>query len=216
LAEPLKLKDKVSKSKHTYYSGEMAARVQELMLKHEDQPMGRYVYQFCQVIYYTCTRPNKETRQLKCGDVDWDRKLLRIDPDRAKGGAGGNIPMCDELIALFKEMGVDKAPPEWYIFGKGNFGPGPECYSNSHFMWWFREKIRKPNNLPDDYDLYSWKHTRVVRLFANGATVLEIMVLCRHTKPTTTEDYLRDIGSINISQINDKSQKFESVDNQKK
>lgn len=207
LAESLKLKTKVTKTKHTPYDDLLAIKVKGLLLNHEDQPQGKFVHDYCSVIYYTCTRPDKETRQLKCEDVKWETNQMYIHPDRAKGGAGGFIPMCAELRDLFLEMGVDKAPGDYYIFGS-DYKPGPECKSESWFSWFWREKVRKPNNLHEDYTPYGWKHTRVIHLYLANASAYEIQELCRHSEFSQTEEYLKDLGLLTKHGTSKKTRKF--------
>lgn len=203
----LEKKTKVAKTKNTPFDAASATLIKDLMLNHPLQPTGKHVYDFCQVVYYTCTRPDKETRQLKCKDILWDRGLIYIDPERAKGGAGGHIPLCQELADLFREMGVDKGAPEDYIFGK-ECVPGPECFKKGHFSWFFREHIIKPNNLNRDFVPYSWKPTRVIHLHKDGANPYDIQQLCRHESLAQTMEYMRDLGLIVSQETNQKTRKF--------
>jgi integrase len=210
----LEKKTKVAKTKNTPFDERAAAQVKRLLLAHPQQPSGKQVYDFCQVVYYTCTRPDKETRQLKCKDVLWDRGLIYIDPERAKGGVGGHIPMCQELAELFREMGVGKVDPEFYIFGT-DYKPGPVCFKPGHFSWFFRENIVKPNNLnpweaflDPELVIYSWKPTRVIHLHKDGANPYDIQQLCRHQSLAQTMDYLRDLGLIVTQETNKKTRQF--------
>lgn len=207
ISKKLEMKTKVGKTKNTPFDDKTAVLVKELMLNHPLQPSGRQVHEFCEVVYYTCTRPDKETRQLKCKDILWERGLIYIDPERAKGGAGGHIPMCAELRELLIKMGVDKAPAECYIFGT-DYKPGPECFKAAHFSWFFREKIVKPNNLDPELVCYSWKPTRVIHLHKDGANPYDIQQLCRHESLTQTMDYMRDLGLVVTQETNQKTRRF--------
>lgn len=203
----LEKKTKVAKTKNTPFDAASANLIKKLLLEHPLQPNGRQVDEFCQVVYYTCTRPDKETRQLKCKDILWDRGLIYIDPERAKGGAGGHIPLDGELAELLKKMGVDTAPPEYYIFGT-EYKPGPECFKQGHFSWFFREKIIKPNNLNPEFVPYSWKPTRVIHLHQDGANPYDIQQLCRHESLTQTMDYMRDLGLLVTDEVQKKGRKY--------
>jgi site-specific recombinase XerD len=189
----IKLKAKVGSAKHMYYDVLMAEKVKSLLLKHEDQPMGKFVHDFFKCIYYTCSRPDKETRVLRCGDVQFDREVIYFVPDHSKGEESGHVPIDPDLKKMFLEMGVHKAPKNWYIFGS-EYKPGPICMEESEVSNWFRTKVRVPNNLDSDYTPYGWKHTRVIRLFMHGWTLQQLKDLCRHKLADTTEQYLRNIG----------------------
>lgn len=193
ISASLVLKTKVVKTKHTPFTDEMLEKVKKLLINHAIQPMGQMVNNFFEVIYYTCTRPDKETRQLKCGDIRWKDNTIVIESARAKGGAGGTIPMPKELKTLLLKMGVDKAAPEDYIFGE-EFKPGPVPFRKAKISEFFRKEVREPSNMSEDYTPYGMKHTRIIRLYIAGASIREIQHLCRHASPSQTEDYLRDLG----------------------
>ena len=207
ITEELELKTKVGSSRHTAFDNKMAAHVKDLLLNHEMQPWGLNTYRFCMTVYYTLTRPVKETRQLMCKDINFERGIITIDPLRAKGGQGGKIPMAPELAEMFREMGVDKAPGNYYIFGSEGF-PGPKCYKASYFSWFWRVKVRQPNELDKDFTIYSWKHTRVIDLYLSGVVAADIQRMCRHKSATEFETYLRDLGLDLSDDINLKAKKF--------
>lgn len=182
------------KTRHTYYDDKSIVAIKEAMLKFG--PEGTYLQDFCDVIYYTCTRPDQETRQLKCGDVEFERDLVFIPHEIAKGGFGGPVPLGKELKDLFLKMKLEEYPKDYYIFGKERFGPGPEPTQESYFSNLFRTKIRIPNNFNPNFTNYSWKHTRVIHLYKKNNSIFEIQRLCRHQSATMTEEYLRDLGCI--------------------
>jgi len=205
-AEKVKKLTHVDKTRHTAYDDAMAERVKHLLLHHKVSDIGLATYRFCMTVYYTLTRPDEETRQLKCKDIRFADGQIYIDPLRAKGGQGGYIPLDPELEMMLREMGVDKAPGEYYIFGKED-KPGPECHAESRFAWFWREHVRKPNGIHEDYTIYGWKHKRVIDLFRAGATAAEIQAWCRHKSVTEFETYLRDLG-LNLAINNARAKKF--------
>lgn len=193
IASSVDLLTKVAKIRHTYYDNEKAEKLRIALLNHEDQPYGRFVYYFCNAIYFTTSRPGKETRQLKCENILWDRKQIYFPPEISKGGQGGHIPLDPEFAALLKEMGVDKAPGKWYIFGR-DYKPGPQAIYYQSIAWFFRMKVRPAIGLGQEYTLYSFKHTRVIHLYKSGVKPAAIQQRCRHKSPTEFEEYLRDLG----------------------
>jgi|HubBroStandDraft_2_1064218.scaffolds.fasta_scaffold00002_102 integrase len=206
-AELLKKKPKVGKSRHMYYDKEMGEKVVTLLLKHPSA-FGKQTHEFCQVIYYTCTRPDKETRALRCKDILWDRHQIYIPADRAKGGAAGYIDMVPELETMLRAMKIDTMPGEWFLFGSEG-KPGPVCHRESYLSEFFRKEIREPNGISEEYTLYGWKHTRITHLFQDGASIQEIMHQCRHTTPSETEKYLyKDLGLKPRVDTNKKTREF--------
>lgn len=177
--------------KHKYYTDDFAPVVQKAMLAVPY--WGLYLHRFCEVIFFTFTRPKKETRLLKIEDILWDRHAFNIPNERAKGGYGGTIQMGPEMEALFLKMGLKDLPPHYYIFGKDG-PPGPEPTIPKFFDELFRVEVREPNGFDENYTNYGWKHRRCVKLFLGGATVAFIQQQCRHQDPTTTEKYLRALG----------------------
>lgn len=135
------------------YSEDQITALRKAMEK--DNP---YLYFFCQVIYNTCTRPQAETRLLKCGDFDFRRKVLCIRSDISKTSVTQYIPLSDTFISLLIEQGIDKAPIDLYVFTQ-NRRPGTNPLHQETILNWFN-KIKKDLGLGREYTLYSWKHTR--------------------------------------------------------
>lgn len=207
LADSIKLKTKVVKTKHTPFDDLLAVRVKKLLLEHKRQPEGKFVHDYFSVIYYTCARPVKEVRQFKCEDVRWSTNQIYVHPERAKGGAGGYVPMCAELKDLFIQMGVDKQPGHYYIFGS-QFEPGPKPMSSSWFNQFWTLYVREPNGIHEDYTPYSWKHTRCCHLYLANANPYDIQKLCRHEDLSQTMEYLKDLGLLETHEVSKKTRKF--------
>lgn len=203
-AVKLELKTKVSRTKHKYYDQETLKLVFDKMNKHPDRPMADACLQFFSAIYYTCTRPIEETQQLECGDINWNDKTIYIDPERAKGGAGGFIPLDPKFAKMLKKMGVDKCPGNYIVFGEG-FKPAPVGLKANIFSDWFRDEIRRPNNLDESYTPYGMKHTRIRDLYFAGIPIAQIQRYCRHASPSMTEKYLRELGCLVDQSITKKS-----------
>lgn len=206
-ANKVKLLEKVDKAMNTALTDDDAVLVKQKMLAHEMQPYGLLMHRFCMTVYYTLSRPVEETRQMKRKDINFERKLITFASLRAKGGQGGSIPMAPELESMFREMGVDKLPGEYYIFGE-EFTPGPIAIPEQRFQWFWREKIRRPNNLNEDYTIYSFKHMRVIHLYESGVKPADIQRMCRHKSATEFETYLRDLGLDLSEDINLNAKKF--------
>lgn len=169
------------------YSEAQIAALKKIML--QDNP---YLYFFCQTIYNTCTRPQAETRLLKCGDFDFNRKVLCVRADISKTSVTQYVPLSDSFIALLKEHGIDTAPPDYYVFSSLK-RPGERPLHQESLQNWF-SNIKKELNMGREYTLYSWKHTRNIHAWQDTKDVMFIKTLNRHTVLETTMIYLRDLG----------------------
>lgn len=173
--------------RHTPFSDEQIKIVKPLYLSVPK--WGKHLSDFCEFIYYTCTRPDKETRRLQVKHILSDRHLVNIPNEIAKREEGRFIYMVPELENLIARMKLNTYPSDFYIFGKDG-PPGPVPTSESHYSNLFRTEVREKHNLPTELTNYSWKHTRCIHLYEGGATVAAIQQLCGHAKPSMTEEYL--------------------------
>jgi site-specific recombinase XerD len=169
------------------YTEDQIANLKKLMLKNNP-----YLYFYCQTIYNTCTRPQAETRLLKCGDFDFNRKVLCIRSEISKCSVTQYIPLSDSFILLLKKNGIDTALPDYYVFTQ-NKQPGLKPLHQETLQGWF-SKIKTELNMGKEYSLYSWKHTRNIHAWQDTKDIMFIKTLNRHTVLETTMIYLRDLG----------------------
>lgn len=199
-AKGLELKKTVV-TKHKYYDDKTAAA-----LKQKIGAANPYLLNFIEFIYYTATRPKSEARLLKCKNVLFDRKLLFVPGSISKNKRDEYIPMSEGLIDLLKSMGVDKAPPEYFIFSVQK-KPSEKPASQNHFALQFKP-FKDALGLGEDYTIYAWKHVRAIHLASDGVDPYEIMKLFRHTDLSTTMIYLRDLGIADRSGVIKATRKF--------
>jgi len=174
--------------KHAAYDDEQLKDILKAVRNEKDVYMEGLIL----TSYYACIRAKSEMIAVKAGWVLYDRDLIKIDADDAKGRRDDYIPLDPILKAHFISQGYDKLPAEYYIFG--NCGkPGPTPASANFYSMRFRP-FRDKIGLNDRYTLYAFKHTRAIHLAMAGKTTLQIMILLRHKSPSETEIYLRDLG----------------------
>lgn len=183
--------DGTAVEKHKYYQDDFAPVVQKAMEAVEQ--WGPYLRRFCEMIFYTCTRPDQETRRLKIENIKWEHKTLIVPHEIAKGGFGGPVYMGDDMISFLKSMDLHKYPGHYYIFGKDG-PPGPEPTDEGFYSDIFREEVRIPQGWDEAYTIYGWKHRRCVKMWLANAGLAAIQQACRHKLPSTTEQYLRALG----------------------
>lgn len=206
---PAKLLEKYTKGnivKHEYYQDSFIPVVKKAVL--DIGFWGKPLHQFCEVVYYSCTRTDQETRRLKVENISWDLKQLFIPEEIAKGGRPRSIFLVPELEELFITMGLKELPGHFYIFGE-NGVPGPVPTEEGFFSDIFREDVRKPNNFSDKFTIYGWKHTRIVHLYLAGVDIALLQQLCGHSSPSMTLKYLsRGLGIVLGSLRHEVSRKF--------
>lgn len=206
---PAKHLEKYSKGnivKHEYYQDDFIPVIKKAMLKIGF--WGPILHQFCEVVYYSCTRTDQETRRLKVENIQWDLKQLYIPADIAKGERPRSIYMVGELEELFLSMNLKNVPGHYYIFGKEGV-PGPLPTDDGFFSDRFREDVREPNGFSDKFTVYGWKHTRIVHLYLAGVDIALLQQLCGHSSPSMTLKYLsRGLGIVLGSLRHEVSRKF--------
>lgn len=177
-----------SKSKrHRYYDKQLFPKVTAVI--KDNSPYLWYAVQF---VYYLCVRSEKELSQIKVGDIldNGERFLFRAES--TKSDRDDLIPIDPNLRKVMAEMGLFKAPKNYYIFtteGK----PGPVPFGKNFFARRFRE-IRELAGLSTEFTLYGFRATRAVHLINDGLKPVDLMVLLRHTNFQATQSYLRGLG----------------------
>jgi len=205
-AEGVELMRKGTKIRHTPFEDSIIPAVKKAILAVPY--WGKYLHDFSEVIYYTGTRPDKETRNLQVENILWGRNKLMIPDEKAKKGRGRFIHMEPELIELFIRMGLKDCPGHYYIFGIDG-PPGPVPTNRAFFSDKFRDEVREPGGFSPKLTNYSWKHTRCIHMYMGGVIIALIQQYCGHATPSMTEEYLKDgLGLMLGNMEHDFSRKF--------
>nr|WP_237488231.1 site-specific integrase [Hufsiella ginkgonis] len=175
-------------------------RLKEMMLDNGD----RLLYTFCSFIYYAALRNEAEAIYLRAGDFNFRTKTLVIDSGTAKNRTTEYIPLYPDFLDLLYELGIDKMPPEYYIFGKPRdirnlsateFRIGaPYPLGQDYFAGKFRPYKVAMGIPPTEHGIYRYKHTRAQHLGEDGEDLYKIMKLLRHRDLATTMIYMRGLG----------------------
>ncbi len=144
----------------------------------------------CQFVYYCFLRPRKELRFLKIGDIDFGRNIILVRQDNAKTSQRRvSIPKVF-MKKLLNEYRLHEYPRDCYVMGKkGKPGPAHLSYNN---MGNRHTAIRKKLGLPDNYVMYSWKHTGNIRAADAKIPMRDLQGQNGHTTITTTEIYMKN------------------------
>lgn len=153
-----------------------------------------YLWRICQFVYYAAVRNEAEGINLKVGDVDFAANQLIIRSELSKGKKRQFIPIYPAFREILLEMGLDKTPSDWFIFGRGD-APGPVRVGKDNFYERFK-KVREKAGLSSLHGIYSFKHTRAAHMVDDGATLYEIQKLFRHESLQATMEYLKSAGRV--------------------
>lgn len=170
-----------SPMKHQYFGDPVGPRVREELKKFPK------LEQFCMFIYFSCMRPD-EIRNLKIENVDMAGRYIKI-VGKTKSRT---VPICDELFDILNSLNIDKHPLNYYVIGKEG-EVSPHMHSENWYTKTFREEIRKPLGISENFSPYGWKHTRVVDLLNAKYSDAEVMNLTGHRDTAGYDKYKRDL-----------------------
>lgn len=189
LPDKLKTKSK----KHKYYDDRTYSRLKKVLLEKDP-----YLYFAFQTVYYLCIRSEKEIGNLQVRDILPDRGQVFINHEGKTGER--YIPMCKEMLDIFKARKILSYPPHYYVFStpaKGKFlkdgAPGKDRLARGFLSRRFSRR-RAEIGINRDFTLYGAKHTRVIHLKHDGARDSDIMALTGHESYVAFAAYLRDLG----------------------
>jgi integrase len=147
--------------------------------------------------YYCFLRPGKEVRLMRIGNIDFSRGVIKTERERCKTKTEkvATIPyvFLKELRDVYQ---LHTYPRDYFVFAKGG-KPGTEQLYRNDLRYRFN-KYRTKLNMPQEYKLYSWKHTGNARADdCDDISIREMQIKNGHTSIQTTEKYLRNkIGKV--------------------
>ncbi|NEU67961.1 tyrosine-type recombinase/integrase [Spirosoma agri] len=194
---------------HVVYSDDDITKITHY-LNESDTPRAKQLLQFIRFLYYTCIRP-KEIRMLKIKDIRLATNTILIPALAAKSGRSEPVDISPGLLDVINSMDLTETNPDWYIFGNGGKGvagdyadprPGPKPVGVNYFSRYYREVLNELN-FSEHHTMYAWKHTRNVHLYMQDKDLLRLMRHNRHTDPKITMKYLRGLGLLIDTRLND-------------
>jgi site-specific recombinase XerD len=151
--------------------------------------------------YYLCVRSDRELSNLKVKDISRERMQVFLRASASKTNADRYIPMPAALLKELDRRKTLRANSEFYIISPSSAKkqerqglPGPKRFEKTFLSRRFI-RLRKVLELPPEYTLYGFKHTRIIHMKLDGATDAEIMTLTGHKDYTAFAKYLRDLGA---------------------
>ena len=128
---------------------------------------------------------------LKVGDLSFADKQIRIRKEVAKNGHERVVPVSDEVLMSFLDLGVQEAVNSDYLFGQG-YRPGPIMVSEARMTktW---TSLRKKLHLPQEMQMYSFRDTGMTEMIKNGMDPLSVKQLADHHSLDMTAIYTKHV-----------------------
>lgn len=166
-----------------------------------------FYLEFLTFIYTAGIRP-KEILLIKISDIDLKKRKIAIRPEVAKTNAFRLIPVTDDMLEILNSREVAKLPPDWYLFSKKKFAPGPKTYNRQTATNWWAYYIIK--GLGINCKMYGLKHKGGDDKYRAGVSVKAIQGLFGHTSEKMTIKYLDAPTDILNAEVIAKSPSFSS------
>jgi integrase len=145
-------------------------------------------------MYYTLARTN-EISQLQVKHIGmFTPDKIYIPASVSKNNHERHVIIPAGLEKEFIKYGIRKLNPEWYIFGKDKYKPGPVLMPTKRIGQKYREWILAKLKYPVVYTLYSWKHTGVIAAHKAGVSDDDIMLQTGHLDYGSFQKYLKSLS----------------------
>lgn len=161
---------------------------ERVRLKNAIRPRQPYLWLAIELMYYSAIRPG-EARLLKVGDIDAERKIIRIVNSVSKNKKTQYVGINDHTLQLMKELGVFLYDPQLYLFGQGGT-PSDKPLGKSTMRERFLQ-YRRELHIDDSRKLYGWKHTGAIEALARGMDILRLKDHMRHENIDTSMKYAK-------------------------
>lgn len=170
-------------------------KVRILIPEQERQKISEYLERknphyllFLKMIYYALIRP-KELRMLKVSDLSFAEKRLTVPKEVAKNHHERKVPLPQELLLDFLELGIGSVPSDHFLFGEG-FRPSatPLTPKVIESTW---SRMREKLSLPMEMQTYSLRDTGITDMIKNGIDPLTVQQLADHSSLDVTSIYTK-------------------------
>lgn len=150
------------------------------------------LYYATQFVRYGFIRKTELTG-LKVGNINLESHTITIPADISKTGKHDCVTIPQSLEKIILEMGLDKADPDLYIFGKGLETCKSKLRRTADISDAHREII-ETLGMRHELIFYGWKHTGCVELYNIVRDPYVVCRQCRHSDIKMTMKYLRSLG----------------------
>lgn len=141
-------------------------------------------------LLYGCGLRCFEVRNIKLGDLDFDRQMLHVR--QGKGKKDRYVPLGELLIRGLKDYIAGERPATWLFNGKPEGRSGGDFdnrYSQRGVQWAVKEAAKKAGIIKA-VTVHTLRHTYATHLLEDGLDIVSIKDLLGHACIDTTMIYL--------------------------
>ncbi|CCG99741.1 integrase family protein [Fibrella aestuarina BUZ 2] len=181
---------------HEPYTDEQVSLIFGKVIERQDYYLLLFIY----FIHYTFSRPGKEVRLMKVGDLK--PNAVVIPAQHSKNRRVKSPTLTKPIQELIDFLGVRNYANHFYIFGSegtpGLIPVGKGCYYHRH------KKILDELGIIGKYTLYGWKHSGNIRAIQLGVTDASLQLQNGFTERRTLEIYRRKLSAYYNNEIAEK------------
>ncbi len=161
------------------------------LLRAADESRFPLIGTFIRIALTTGMRAGEIT-SLTWGQVDLDKRTLRVGRAKTSAGTGRMIPMNDTLFAVFSQHAgwfatqFVELKPEWHCFAWGSPKPNDPSRPATNLQTSWENAKKKAGVVCRFHDL---RHTAISRMAEAGAPDSTIMALAGHVSRSMLERY---------------------------
>lgn len=181
--EPIRAlpEDSVTKS---YFTVRQVQQIKDMLVEYEPQ-----LWVACQIMYYCFLRPN-EIRELRVGNIDFERKQFQLSGSQTKNRSNNTVPIPDVLLQQLQY--VRSKPKDYFVMGINGY-PSSVMLGRDQLSKLHKKYLTKLG-IKGNFSFYSWKNTGALQLVRNGTHIKVISMLMRHSSIEITDLYLKSLG----------------------
>lgn len=187
----------------TYLKSYQIAQIKAYVNKKENGL--EFMWFAIRFIYYCFIRPG-ELRNLKVGDIDFDDWQIKVKGTISKNGKEQYVIIPEALRKELIPLCLYQYPSDYYLIGKNGLPSSQQIAIN--YLTRHHLKTLRALNYPNNYNLYSWKHTGVVHAYKAGLGLKELQMQLRHHSLDMVKIYLESLGILDFANI---SQNFPAI-----
>jgi integrase len=173
---------------------------------HQIEQLKTYMAEHCPFLwlpvlfmYYCYIRPG-ELRLLKIGDIDFDDWQIKMRGDISKNKKEQYVAIPDGLRKILVSIALHQYAPNQFVFGGGGV-LGSDTPVGQNYWSYHHLKMLRALGYSAAYNLYSWKHTGVVRAYKAGIGLKELQMQLRHHSLDMVKIYLESLGILDFKNI---------------
>ena len=153
------------------------------------------LYLFVHLTHFGFIR-GKENRFLKVSAFDFEQKSITVESSISKNKKTKTVTIPEPLYKVLIDLKINEAAKDLYLFsatGQPDYKP----VSSNHFANKWRQ-FRLLHNIPDEYKLYAWKHTGMIKSIRAGSEVKEIQLQAAHHSLDQVNQYLTTMDASSL------------------